>query len=264
MLPERENIAIAELAVYIPSIILAIAIIFRHGFSKGRPWIYLIVFSGLRIASAILEILSTKNPTNRDDATWTAILGSIGLSPLFLVSSGLLKRVNDFIPGNTSRVRLLEMLHLPILLALILAIIGGTRISSSDSSKHSSGETFEKAGVIIFLLCYLAIVAFAGLTTAEMSKLPHGEKRILYAVLASLPLLAVRLLYSILADFEDNSTFSIIDGNATVQLCMAIIEEFIVTFFFLVSGFVAPALDSMMNGAGGVPMDSYNGRKGGV
>lgn len=93
MLPERENIAIAELAVYIPSIALAIAIIFKHGFSKGRPWVYLIVFCGLRIASAILEILSAKNPTNRDDATWAAILGSIGLSPLFLVASGLLRRV---------------------------------------------------------------------------------------------------------------------------------------------------------------------------
>ena len=93
MLSEKENIAIAELAVYIPSIILAMAIIFRHGFSKGRPWIYLILFCGLRIASAALEILSADNPTSREDATWAAILGSIGLSPFFLVASGLLSRV---------------------------------------------------------------------------------------------------------------------------------------------------------------------------
>ena len=93
MLSEKENIAIADLAVYIPSIVLAIAIIFRHGLSKGRPWIYLILFCGLRIASAVLEVLSADNPTSREDATWAAILGSIGLSPLFLVASGLLSRV---------------------------------------------------------------------------------------------------------------------------------------------------------------------------
>lgn len=93
MLSERENIAIAELAVYIPSIVFAMAIIFRHGLSKGRPWIYLVVFCGLRIVSAIFQILSANHPTNRDDATWAAILGSIGLSPLFLVASGLLRRV---------------------------------------------------------------------------------------------------------------------------------------------------------------------------
>lgn len=154
------------------------------------------------------------------------------------------------------------MLHLPILLALVLAIIGGTRISSSDSSKHSSGESFEKAGAIIFLISYIAIVAFAILTMTESRSLPQGEKRILYAVLGSLPLLAVRLLYSLLADFADNSTFNILSGNATTQLCMAIIEEFIVTCLFLLAGSMAPALDRLMNGAGSVPMSTFNGRKG--
>ena len=154
------------------------------------------------------------------------------------------------------------MLHIPILLALILSIIGGTRISSSDSSKVSSGHSLEKGGAIIFLISYLAIVAFAIFTFAELRNLPEGEKRILYAVLASLPLLAVRLLYSLLADFEDNSTFNIVDGNATVQLCMAIIEEFVVTLFFLASGVVALAPNSLVNGAGGVPMNSYHGGKG--
>lgn len=169
---------------------------------------------------------------------------------------------NDFIAGTTSRNRILELFHIPILLALILSIIGGTRISSSASSKHSSGESFEKAGAIIFLISFIAIVAFAILTMADLRNLPWGEKRILYAVLASLPLLAVRLLYSLLADFEDDGTFNVVDGDVTVQLCMAIIEEFIVTVFFLIAGFVAPALGSMVDGAGGVPMNGFNGRKG--
>ena len=68
----------------------------KHGFSKGRPWMYLIVFCGLRIASAILEIRSAKNPTNRTDATWTTVHGSIGLIPLFMVASGLLSSVYTY------------------------------------------------------------------------------------------------------------------------------------------------------------------------
>ena len=279
MLSERENIAIAEIAVYTPFILLAIAIILRRGFSKGRPWIYLIVFCGLRISSAILVIVSANHPRDRADATWAAILGSIGLSPLFLVASGLLKIVyvylaekvavklilchsNESIAGKTSRTRLLEMLHIPILLALILSIVGGTRISSPDSSKHSSGASFEKAGAIIFLVSYIAIAAFATFIMIECRNLPPGEKRILYTVLGSLPLLAVRLLYSLLVDFEDNSTFSIVDGNATVQLCMAIIEEIIVTIFCLLAGVVAVTTDNLANVAGGIPMNSYHDRKG--
>ncbi|KAF6238249.1 hypothetical protein HO173_003529 [Letharia columbiana] len=148
------------------------------------------------------------------------------------------------------------------MLALILSIVGGTRISSSDTSKHNSEETFEKAGAIIFLISYVVIVAFAMLAMAESRDLPRGEKCILYAVLVSLPFLAVRLLYSLLADFEDNNTFYTVGGNAIVQLCMAIIEELLVTLFFLVADLVAPALDSLVNGAGGIPMNSYSVGKG--
>ena len=139
---------------------------------------------------------------------------------------------NDFITGNSLRTRLLEALHLPILLALILAIIGGTRISSSDVSKHGSGESFEKAGAIIFLISFIAICAFDILTMMESRNLPSGAPR------------------------------NIVEGNATVQLCMAIIEDFVVTFFFLVAGFVAPALNSLANGPGGLAMNTYDGRKG--
>ena len=71
-------------------------------------------------------------------------------------------------------------------------------------------------------------------------------RRILHAVLSSLPLLANRLAYSLLVDFEDKSTFSIVDREATVQLCMAITEEFIVMIFFLLAGCVAPALNYLM------------------
>ena len=101
MLSERENIAIAELAVYILAIIAGIAVIFKHGFKKGRAWIYLVTFSGLRIASAIFEIGSVNHPTDRTDATWASILGSIGLSPLLLSASGLLRRVYVYLSTNT-------------------------------------------------------------------------------------------------------------------------------------------------------------------
>ena len=160
--------------------------------------------------------------------------------------------------GSTWRTRVLETLHLPISLALVLCIVGGSRLASSNSS----GMAFERTGGIILLVSYIAIVALAILTLTESRNLPRGEKRILYAVLVSLPLLAVRLIYSLLADFVGDATFDILYGNATVQLCMVIIEEFIITALFLIAGFVAPALDSLPNGVDAVPMNTFDGRKG--
>jgi hypothetical protein len=47
------------------------------------------------------------------------------------------------------------------------------------------------------------------MTMKDIRNAPRGEKRIYFAVLAAIPLLAVRLLWSILAAFANNSAFSI-------------------------------------------------------
>ena len=93
MLSERENIAIAEVAVYVVFIIPAIYVCIRHGFVRQLGWLYLVIFCGLRIAAGIMGIEYAKHPLSRSDATWSAILGSIGLSPLLLAEIGLLERV---------------------------------------------------------------------------------------------------------------------------------------------------------------------------
>ena len=93
MISTREGIAIAEVAVYIPTLILAIIILIRLGFQRQLGWIYLAIFSVVRIAGAIFEIKKSNDPTNKTDNEWSAILQSVGLSPLLMASLGLLKRV---------------------------------------------------------------------------------------------------------------------------------------------------------------------------
>ena len=95
MLPEKENIAIAELVIYIPFLLTALFVARKHGFKRGSGFLYLVIFCGLRIAGAILSIISVHHPDNRTDAQWGAIIGSIGLSPLLLASFGLLNRVYE-------------------------------------------------------------------------------------------------------------------------------------------------------------------------
>lgn len=96
MLTEREDIAIAQLAIYVPSIFIAIYVSFRHDFVRQRGWVYLVIFGRLRTAGTAIEILSVKHPTSRTDATWAAILRSIGLSSLRLAALGLLESVYGF------------------------------------------------------------------------------------------------------------------------------------------------------------------------
>ncbi|KAL8667894.1 MAG: hypothetical protein Q9202_000359 [Teloschistes flavicans] len=235
MADERYAISIAQLAIYVILFPLAAFVAFRHGFGKSSGWLYLIIFTAIRIASSALGIVSHQHPTNKDDLVWYSVLGSVGISPLLLAAYGLLSRVNESIP-SPFRVRIIRFLHIPNLLALVLAIVGGTRLSSSDPSRQSQGRDFSKAGIIIFLILFIVSCAIVLLTLTEKSSIPQGERRLLFSVLAALPFIFVRILYSTMALFVNNSTFKLYGGNATVQLCMAVIEEIIVTIIFIAVG----------------------------
>jgi hypothetical protein len=75
------------------SIFEILIVVFRHGFNRQAGWIYLAIFSVIRIAGAGFTISQTQNPTNKTDIEWAATLDAIGLSPLLLATMGLLKRV---------------------------------------------------------------------------------------------------------------------------------------------------------------------------
>jgi hypothetical protein len=134
---------------------------------------------------------------------------------------------------------LLRLLHLPCSLAIVLCIVGGVRQSNSDPKVQASGKTNAKIGVIIFLLAFVQIAILALITFPHARKIPTAQRRIIHAVVLALPLLAIRLLYTILANFSTYSTFSTTHGNPCVQLGMAIIEEIIIIVVYLAAGVAA-------------------------
>jgi hypothetical protein len=134
---------------------------------------------------------------------------------------------------------LLRLLHLPCSLAIVLCVVGGVHQSSSDPKVQASGKTNSKVGVTIFLLAFVQIVILTLVTVPHARQIPTAQKRILYAILLALPLLAIRLLYSILAGFSTSTTFSTTRGNPCVQLGMAVIEEIIIIVLYLTAGVAA-------------------------
>ena len=93
MLSPSESLNIAILAIFSPLLLLTLFVIFRHGIHRQSGWIYLSIFCLIRIVGGALGIAAETNPRNTSDLEWSAILGSIGLSPLLLASLGLLKRM---------------------------------------------------------------------------------------------------------------------------------------------------------------------------
>lgn len=92
----------------------------------------------------------------------------------------------------------------------------------------------------MFLLIYIATCILWVITVHDLGKMETSQKRIFICVFLALPLIAVRLLYSLISDFGNNPKFSLIDGDITIQIVMATIEEFAVVFMYTVLGLITP------------------------
>lgn len=142
--------------------------------------------------------------------------------------------------ANSRRSRIIQIAQLPTTIALILCVVGGIDESHSSSSEMSTGKKYTKIGVIIFIFVYLLLSALTVIAMKDVGNAPRGEKRIYVAVICALPLLAVRLLWSVLATFVHNSDFSLTTPKPFIQLFMAIIEEIIIVCFYVLVGLAAP------------------------
>jgi len=277
-----ESLNIAELAIYLPFLFLTLFVVFRHGIHRQSGWIYLAIFCLIRIIGAALGIAAQKNPSNVSDLEWSAILGSVGISPLLLTSLGLLKRITDEttnrIPAEGAtqgqsrfetamsytilgrifgrlgvhqfatsyRSRFLQLLQLPAAIALIICIVGGSDLTDSSTSEQSTGKKLIKAGLIIFLIIYICLFLLIAKSASEIHSIPSGEKRVLAALIIALPLLGVRILFSLLAYFSTISTFSPTTGSVIVRAFMAILEEILIVIAYTLVGIMAPRYGDAM------------------
>jgi hypothetical protein len=264
MISTPEAIAIAELCVYTPIFLLTLIIDLRHDFKRQSGWIYLAIFCIVRIAGAALKILSAKHPHSIDDAEWAAILQSVGLSPLLLATLGLLKRITDLVTtrvrsqgrniamkgtggkiGNliakrataaSLRSRIIQLSQIPIVIGLVFCIVGGTDTASTNAGNAKNGPTFTKVGIVIFLVFYIVLAILVAVTARDVGNAPRGEKGLYWVIVAALPFLGVRLLWSLIAVFGHDKQFSITGGDPWVNFGMAIVEEFVIVCMYTVSG----------------------------
>ncbi|KAL8787174.1 MAG: hypothetical protein Q9213_002390 [Squamulea squamosa] len=200
------------------------------------------MFCCLRVSAAGLGIASEHDGrTNRNNLVWSEILGSVGIGPLLLVGLSLITRINrNSNPRSTLRNDVIQMLYVPNVLALALVVVGGVRLSSADPSQQKSGKHFAQTGLSIYIVVFAVYTVICFLTLFKIDAVVPGEKRILYGVLMAIPFIFLRIIYAMLAVFRDSKQFAILNGSATVQLCMAIIEEMVVVVIYCAIGLFAP------------------------
>ncbi|KAI4863015.1 hypothetical protein F4820DRAFT_428415 [Hypoxylon rubiginosum] len=231
-LTEQDNISIAQIVVFVPSLVIATALAIRHGFTRGSAFFYLIAFSLARIIGASFQLATVSDPTNINLHVGAAILQNLGLSPLILVLLSFIGHTLGSIRESATAFvteRRLRLVHILVAVGLVLAAIGGSNSSSSlreGGTYTVSGLT--QAGIGLLIAAYILLVLTTIIVATQVSYVRPGEKRLLLAVGLSLPFILVRLAYSAESAYGHNSSFNQISGNPNIQLGMAVIMEMIV------------------------------------
>ena len=164
-------------------------------------------------------------------------------------------REHDKPPASSSLARLatdrrgIRIVHVLMLVALVLGAVGGQQAADAASSGENGGRYtpggLSRAGTALMIVGYAVLAGMTGACCVLIGPRGRGssgvgeaeeghgqERRLLFAVILSLPPLLVRLVYAAASTFGGGSsrgtTFGVVTGDTGVLVGMAIIMEMLV------------------------------------
>lgn len=256
----RNGISIAVLILYIPILFVGAFLSKRHGFGRSSGWIFLVIFSTLRLVSAAINLALINSPKSTGLYTAYAITTSVGLSPLLLTALGLLNRAIESIERRGSSVtvspRHLRMIQILVMIGLILSINGGVNASDAKTEKElNEAHPLTEAGAGLFIAGFVILTLATVRVLFSISSAEPGERRLIPALAAVLPFMLVRVIYSSIGAFAHNVKFNAAMGNDVIFLVMVILMELAVVLIFEGVGLTLRAIPKEERGKAGDYVD---------
>lgn len=238
------DLYIAELVIYLLLFPFTLYLGYRHGSAGFLGYLYLNLSCGVRIAADIVSLL----PANRDATHPTissAILSSIGLSPLLLALAGFLHEVHVRLVDATHSAKQAKgtkrwlwfvqiQIHGVSVLGMILAIIGSIKLVPSEetltTTEVNNDEKLRSAGAILLLITW----AFMGQYALYLFHLARntcmgfsGSMMLLQMVrgiLIAMPFAGLRCIFTVLYTFDHNgSELNPMTGALWVKVVFAVL-----------------------------------------
>ncbi|MCJ1470522.1 hypothetical protein MMC07_009168 [Pseudocyphellaria aurata] len=239
----KKKVAIIELVLFVPVLLLVLFTIVRRRSIKQLQWFFLFFVCLVHIISAALEAAPGQaNEKVVDHAERTIILDNIALCLLLMALLQALREINDPTSPTFLRKRGLDFMHVPSIIGVILSIIGATYLPSQHDSRVLRGETLFRAGWVMFLFVYLVLVQLIIILASEYRRRYRSERYVLIALVVAIPLLAARFVYVLLAEFTDIGLLSnFVSWNAIGRLCLvALIDVAVVALYTVTSLIPSP------------------------
>ncbi|KAI0909840.1 hypothetical protein F4823DRAFT_562532 [Ustulina deusta] len=231
-LTERNDISIAQIVLFVPFLAVALLLCVRHGFGSNAGWLFLVLFSLLRIVGASLQLAATAQPDNLGLFFGSLTLQGIGLSDFIIVLLALINRALESAERARNVIvnpRVLYWAQVLVLVGVILGAIGGSQAGShyAETGVYQV-SSLTQASISLTIAGFALLVIATALLGLSVSHVEAGEKRVVLAVALSLPFLLVRVLYQAIGTFNRHSAFNSVTGDVNVFLGTAVIEEIII------------------------------------
>lgn len=140
---------------------------------------------------------------------------------------------------------------------MILGIAGGTTLSNPTANGTPQVSSLTQAAIIIYTADFIVCLVILLICFSRLARVPASERKISFALMAALPFIGVRILYSVLCCFIHNAIFSLVGGSVVAYVCMAMIEELIVLIIYLILGWTLGKLEDVQVVAEG--LTGWNG-----
>ncbi|KIM84628.1 hypothetical protein PILCRDRAFT_818206 [Piloderma croceum F 1598] len=252
-LNDHGKLGAATIPFYVPILIISFVLVLRHGFTRDSGWIFVFIFSIVRIlGGALLIAAQLVRPGNTNLYVAASILEAAGLSPLLLATLGFLRTVGKNSFSEHGRMpNVFRLLGLLGIVALALSIYGG--IIATVPSDQSKSNTFRHIGSILFAVFYGLLAAVHAVCWLHADTLMKHRRTLLIGISLALPFLGVRVVYTVLASFSGSpiatstttttnslSKFNLINGDWRIYLVMALVMEYIVVIIYTTVGAMLP------------------------
>jgi hypothetical protein len=120
--------------------------------------------------------------------------------------------------------KLLNLLAAACFIGVGLGIAGVSTANDAESTYYPNDIV--KASMSVFLVVFATVVFVCGWLYLKLRHtLRVFQKKLFLASALSYPFLLVRLVYSALSDYTTCSKFAVLIGDATIYLCMSVLEE---------------------------------------
>ena len=140
--------------------------------------------------------------------------------------------------------RFVRLIYLAITVAIILGIVGATKVfSPASTSDISTGRSLQKASTIIYLVVFLILCAFEVLIFLNLQHVLNVERKLVFAVALALPFTLIRLIYSLIAVFGHSKYFSLFTPDVWTSAFMQVLMEMIVAVLLIVAGLLTPPVE---------------------